>query len=429
MAASEGVDGPLPPLSQQNVDRRWSVQLRVYDISKGLARQLSPMLLGRQIDGVWHTGVVVYGYEYFYGGGVCCLPPATVERDYGLTPARVITMGYTTVDKTTFDRHVEEISPRFTEATYDILHWNCNHFTSELTEYLLQKPIPDYIRLQVDQVAQTPMGRMILPMIQQQQQNMQRAAAAAGQQTLWTRGGPSGAAQPSTGGSSDHRPSVSWPDSNSQLAGVLKSICTSDELVRSTKKVFLIALLTVVTNLLKPGRDPKFLRLRKSNEVIQSRLLRIQGGQRALELIGFQLQKKQTSDEGATLRSAEGREQNQENDEEEFVFTLFDENPSSEKRILDGLTTQKAEIQAFIDALDKAQLSASSSSSSASEGNAVAPGSAVSPPPQPPVTPEERFSFQLKQLEAMGFIEKEKNLEALEAVKGNLNAAIDRLLG
>lgn len=25
------------------------------------------MLLGRQIEGVWHTGVVVYGREYFYG--------------------------------------------------------------------------------------------------------------------------------------------------------------------------------------------------------------------------------------------------------------------------------------------------------------------------------------------------------------------------
>lgn len=38
-----------------------SVTLRVYDLSGGMARQLSPALLGKQIDGIWHTGVLVYG--------------------------------------------------------------------------------------------------------------------------------------------------------------------------------------------------------------------------------------------------------------------------------------------------------------------------------------------------------------------------------
>lgn len=34
------------------------------------------ILSGRQIDGVWHTGVVAYGREYFFGGGgiQSCLP-------------------------------------------------------------------------------------------------------------------------------------------------------------------------------------------------------------------------------------------------------------------------------------------------------------------------------------------------------------------
>lgn len=38
-----------------------AVSLRVYDLSRGMARQLSPALLGKQIDGIWHTGVLVYG--------------------------------------------------------------------------------------------------------------------------------------------------------------------------------------------------------------------------------------------------------------------------------------------------------------------------------------------------------------------------------
>lgn len=32
---------------------------------------MSPMFLGKQIDGIWHTGIVIYGIEYYFGGGIC----------------------------------------------------------------------------------------------------------------------------------------------------------------------------------------------------------------------------------------------------------------------------------------------------------------------------------------------------------------------
>ncbi|PFH34147.1 UBA/TS-N domain-containing protein [Besnoitia besnoiti] len=405
MAASNAGSQEVPPLAQQDKDRRWSVQLRVYDLSRGMARQMSPMLLGRQIDGIWHTGVVVYGIEYFYGGGVCCLPPEQVERDYQMSPTRLVNMGFTTIDRATFDAYVQQISPRFTEATYDLLHWNCNHFTQELTQFLLQKPIPDYIRFQVDEVAQTPMGSMLLPMLQRQQQQMQRVASSMGQRTLWTQGGAGVAPPPAQ----PPRASVPWPDSSSPLGAVLRGVCTSEELVRSSKKVFLLTLLTVVKNLLKPERDPKFLRLRKSNEVIQTKLLRIPGGQRALELIGFELQREDNKAPADTAAAAASG-----GDAEEFVFTLF-RGAEAESRVLEKLNQQAGEIQAFIEALD---------------GAAPPTAPAAAPPSPPPAqTHEDKFKFQLQQLENMGFVEKQKNIEALEAVNGNLNAAIDRLLG
>ena len=46
------------------------VSLAVYDLSNGLAGQLSLPLLGKQIDGIWHTGIRIDGIEYFYGGGI-----------------------------------------------------------------------------------------------------------------------------------------------------------------------------------------------------------------------------------------------------------------------------------------------------------------------------------------------------------------------
>ena len=35
-----------------------------------MARQFSRQLVGSQINGVWHTGIVIHGYEYYYGGGI-----------------------------------------------------------------------------------------------------------------------------------------------------------------------------------------------------------------------------------------------------------------------------------------------------------------------------------------------------------------------
>lgn len=49
-------------------------------------------------------------------------------------------------------------------------------------------------------------------------------------------------------------------------------------------------------------------------------------------------------------------------------------------------------------------------------------------PPQPP-NPEVRFQQQLDQLNAMGFLNREANLQALIATGGDINAAIERLLG
>ena len=40
------------------------------------------IISGRQIDGVWHTGIVAYGEEFFYGGGggiMSCNPVSAIH--------------------------------------------------------------------------------------------------------------------------------------------------------------------------------------------------------------------------------------------------------------------------------------------------------------------------------------------------------------
>jgi len=47
-------------------------------------------------------------------------------------------------------------------------------------------------------------------------------------------------------------------------------------------------------------------------------------------------------------------------------------------------------------------------------------------PEQPP---EERFASQLDQLASMGFVDRQANIQALIATMGDVNAAVERLLG
>ena len=51
------------------------------------------------------------------------------------------------------------------------------------------------------------------------------------------------------------------------------------------------------------------------------------------------------------------------------------------------------------------------------------------PPAAPAVAPEIRFAAQISQLCDMGFFDTDSNVRALTATGGNVNAAVERLLG
>jgi desumoylating isopeptidase 1 len=59
------------------------VEMWVYDLSGGMARLLSQSLTGTQIDGIWHTSVVVFGKEVFFGQGVFVVAPGSTSSVHG----------------------------------------------------------------------------------------------------------------------------------------------------------------------------------------------------------------------------------------------------------------------------------------------------------------------------------------------------------
>ncbi|KAJ9176566.1 hypothetical protein P3X46_011868 [Hevea brasiliensis] len=139
------------------------VTLNVYDLSQGLARQLSTTFLGKAIEGIWHTGVVVYGNEYYFGGGIQHDPAG--RTPYG-TPIKVVDLGITHVPKDVFEVYLQEINPRYTAETYSLLTNNCNNFSNEVAQFLVGATIPEYILQLPNEVMSSPMGALIMPMIQ-----------------------------------------------------------------------------------------------------------------------------------------------------------------------------------------------------------------------------------------------------------------------
>jgi thioredoxin len=116
-------------------------------------------LTGKQFDLIPHTGIEVYGVEYFFGGGVQALPPATVEATFGMKPCEVLPLGSTALPKEVFEDFLKEIAPRFTSETYNLFTHNCNNFSNELAQFLLGEGIPSRI-VDMPQVSASPAPRL-----------------------------------------------------------------------------------------------------------------------------------------------------------------------------------------------------------------------------------------------------------------------------
>jgi len=150
-----------------------SVTLHVYDLSQGMASQMSPALLGKQIGGIWHTGTVVFGREYYFGGGICVDAPGATP--YG-SPVKEHVIGSTRKSLEEFLAFLRSVSPRFTVETYNLFEHNCNNFSEECSRFLTGKGIPEYIINLPSEVLSTSMGQMIRPMIDSMQTGIRDAS-------------------------------------------------------------------------------------------------------------------------------------------------------------------------------------------------------------------------------------------------------------
>ncbi|GAA5866734.1 hypothetical protein JCM8547_002742 [Rhodosporidiobolus lusitaniae] len=201
------------------------VELYVYDLSNGLAMMYGAALTGQPIEGIWHTSLVLYGMEVFYGQGISIVsPPGTTH--HGM-PKKRIPCGETQLDKQTFLEYIEGLKQTYTADAYHLLAFNCNSFTQDVLGFLSGRSIPADIRDQPKLIMSTPFGQSMRPMIEQ----MYVGRRAAG--TVVGSGASSEGVSPAATGTTTP---IARPQTNPSAQSLSSNlrICTSAASLRTT---------------------------------------------------------------------------------------------------------------------------------------------------------------------------------------------------
>lgn len=96
------------------------VHLLVYDLSRGLARQMSAGILGFQLDAIYHTSIQVNGREYVYDGGIIAIAPGSSHLGQ---PMEKMHLGTTNLPINIIEEFLDSLRPIFTlEVSLLLMH-------------------------------------------------------------------------------------------------------------------------------------------------------------------------------------------------------------------------------------------------------------------------------------------------------------------
>jgi Ca2+-binding EF-hand superfamily protein len=144
--------------------RRIPVEMLVYDVSDGMSTRLTPFMLGGSVEAIYHTSVLVYGSEWWYGGRLfrsippcsSCFGPPLRSSVMNLRPSEyypnllVVPLGYTLATLEEFQAFLSQrLRGKYTRENYDVILRNCNSFTDEAVRFLTGTGVPEQVlRLQ-----------------------------------------------------------------------------------------------------------------------------------------------------------------------------------------------------------------------------------------------------------------------------------------
>eukprot|EP00927_Polykrikos_kofoidii_P070502 TRINITY_DN6684_c0_g1_i1.p1 TRINITY_DN6684_c0_g1~~TRINITY_DN6684_c0_g1_i1.p1 ORF type:complete len:452 (-),score=76.24 TRINITY_DN6684_c0_g1_i1:299-1654(-) len=263
-----------------------TVQAYIYDISQGMASQMSMALIGKQIDLIPHTGIVVFGKEYFFGSGPCVgMPGNTI----GVATERIIELGETGKTCEELDAYIREtLALEHTQENYNLCTHNCNHYANDIVRFLLDgKELPSNITNAADDALSTPQGQSLREMIEVMETKMR--GNMGGNSALNPFGHVGGdtmpfAAEPQLTSSAGPR-SLEIPSIVDGLDGAIAQLLSNPS--REVVKIAMQTLLGVAENIIHKPKEDKFRRLKKSNVAVHRKLTGVPGGASCLLALGF----------------------------------------------------------------------------------------------------------------------------------------------
>jgi hypothetical protein len=160
--------------------------LLVYDITQGNSELFSGVLLGKKLEAIYHSRILVHGREFWFGGNIfMSLPPMTqyfgptleksgkmkLQQSTYNPELKCVHLGYTLMklDEIVEYQHQNQFGgsmcDKFTKETYDVLTRNCNHYSNELAQVLCGNRIPDVITSQPLVILDAPRMKVLVPLL------------------------------------------------------------------------------------------------------------------------------------------------------------------------------------------------------------------------------------------------------------------------
>mmetsp|Transcript_162432 Transcript_162432/g.296476 ORF Transcript_162432/g.296476 Transcript_162432/m.296476 type:complete len:628 (-) Transcript_162432:184-2067(-) len=139
--------------------RRSVVELYYYDLTHGSAMWWSPILLGQQMQSIWHCGVVVHGKEYRYGGNIFESKPGRTA--FG-KPTKVERVGETCRSRQEILSFISRrLAYLFAIDSYQVFSNNSNHFCDALLMFLLNEHISLEVKAQPELIMNSHTAKLL----------------------------------------------------------------------------------------------------------------------------------------------------------------------------------------------------------------------------------------------------------------------------